>query len=265
VPFSQLALRHADRLTLAAFSTPSGDVIGPECIAGATTVALGPERASSLFGFVNLDQEDDGVSRRARLSYRDREGGARSSFAAKAASTIRAVRQPGWGEGGEVFWIDHTIDAARFDRVSWKDLDSTLRTRPELFQDRLIIVGGDFSGSGDDPRVPIRGAIPGVVLQGMLADTILSNFPVRGIGDTAALLATGIACGLLCAVVLVGTRPYRLAEIVLLVGATYTAGVFVYFSFARVLLPLTAPLLSCGLGCAVAWSIRLWRPRFPGA
>ncbi len=74
VPFSQLVLRHADRLTLAAFSTASGEVIGPECISGVTTVALGPERASALFGFVNLDQDDDGVSRRARLAYRDREG-----------------------------------------------------------------------------------------------------------------------------------------------------------------------------------------------
>ena len=185
VPFSQLVLRHADRLTLAAFSTASGEVIGPECISGVTTVALGPERASALFGFVNLDQDDDGVSRRARLAYRDREGVARPSFAARAASTARADQQPGGSAAvPEGFWIDHTIDADRFDRVSWKDLDATLRTRPELFRNRLVLVGGDFSGSGDDARIPNRGAIAGVVLHAMTVETIFSRFPVRGTGAT---------------------------------------------------------------------------------
>ena len=69
-PFTRLVLRNQDALTLAAYSPASGEVIGPECIAGLTTMALGPERASALFGFINLDQDDDGVSRRARLSYR---------------------------------------------------------------------------------------------------------------------------------------------------------------------------------------------------
>ena len=136
--FTQLVVRHADRLTLAAFSPESGDVVGPECVEGLITAALGQERASALFGFVNLDQDSDGVSRHARTSYRDREGWTRPSFAGRAASIARRnlasqeAARMGMGE----FWIDHTIDSGRFERVSWMDLESTLRARPELFRNR---------------------------------------------------------------------------------------------------------------------------------
>ena len=61
-------------------------------------------------------------------------------------------------------------------------------------------MGGTFSGSGDDARVPTRGAMAGVVLQAMTVETILSKYPVRGIGDIGrgigdigAIVATGTA------------------------------------------------------------------------
>ena len=134
-PFTRLVLEHADRLTLAAYSSAAGEVLGPESIAGTTTVALGPERAAALFGFINLVQDDDGVSRLARLYFRDRDGTRRPSFAARAALTGRADPQSiRAAPEADLFWIDHRIDLSRFTRVSWKDLDSALRDRPELFR-----------------------------------------------------------------------------------------------------------------------------------
>lgn len=263
-PFSQLALRHAERLTLAAYSAPSGEVIGPEAIAGVTTVALGPERASALFGFINLDQDDDGVSRRARLSYRDREGADRPSFAARAVSIGRlAAHASDFAARREGFWIDHTIDAGRFDRMAWKDLDATLSTQPERFRDRLVIVGADYAGSGDEVRVPNLDALPGVVLHALIAETILSNFPVRGLNITAVTLGAGAACGLLCAALLLGLNLRRAVVIVALAGAAYLVGAGLLFYVAKVLLPVIGPILMWGGGGAVAWWIRLRRPVFP--
>ena len=47
--------KHPDALTLAAFSSPAGTVIGPECLNALTAAALGPARVD-LFAFVNLDE-----------------------------------------------------------------------------------------------------------------------------------------------------------------------------------------------------------------
>src|SRR6185295_4849850 len=79
--FSNLVLRHSEALTLAAFSKPNGRVVGTECVAGLTAAALGPDPTSALFGFVNLEEDSDGVTRRGRLRYRDRAGKARPSWA----------------------------------------------------------------------------------------------------------------------------------------------------------------------------------------
>ena len=105
--FTQLVLRHENSLTLAALSTADGTVIGPECIAGATTVALGPDRAAALFGFVNADADEDGVHRRSRLTYQADDGRPRPSWAARAAATV-AGSQPQRAAG--TFWIDRSVD-----------------------------------------------------------------------------------------------------------------------------------------------------------
>jgi CHASE2 domain-containing sensor protein len=265
-PFTQLVLRNQQALTLAAYSPAGGEVIGPECIAGLTAMALGPERASALFGFINLDQDDDGVSRRARLSYADRAGGWQPSFAARAAATAVGAQSKAMPAASrEEFWIDHTIDAARFDRVSWKDLDATLRTDPGRFRDRLVVVGGDFSGSGDDPRVPNRGAIPGVVLQATIADTILSGMPVKAIGDTVALVAAGLVCAVLTIIVFLGRTAAAIGSILVVLVTAHVGGAFLLFSRGNVIVPVIGPVLIWVVGATLAWGIRIRRPPFPRA
>ena len=264
--FTQLVLRHADRLTLAAFSSASGDVVGPECVGGLITAGLGQERVSALFGFVNLDQDSDGVSRRARISYRDREGRTRSSFAGHTASIARpdlASPQEA-AETGE-FWIDHTVDGGRFERVSWMDLEATLRARPELFRNRVVFVGGDYSGSGDRALVPNHGTIPGVVLHALITETILSEYPVRSVGSVAVAIAAGVTCVLVCATLLL-TRTYASAlPAVLLVMAAHVGGALLLFHQAAVMVPIVGPLLVLVGGTAAAWLVRRSRQPFPRA
>src|SRR6185312_14401519 len=137
--FSDLVVRHAGNLTLAASSESEG-VLGIRSVAGLTSAALGPQRTESLFGFVNLDEDPDGVVRRGRLSFRDRAEVERPSWAARAAGMISPVLEFSPEKG---FWIDPRIDASRFAGISWRDVPAALATRPWLFRNRLVLVGGD--------------------------------------------------------------------------------------------------------------------------
>ena len=49
--FAKAVASHADRLTLAIFSAPSGEVIGTDCISRLTAFVLGPEKYASLVRF----------------------------------------------------------------------------------------------------------------------------------------------------------------------------------------------------------------------
>ena len=114
--FSDSVLRHAPRLTLSALSSASGAVVGPECIAGLTTTALGPEQASSLFGAVNLVEDPDRVVRRGRLAYPDRDGGERVAWATRAVETLIPGRSESLREavGDSYFRIDYSVRRDRF-------------------------------------------------------------------------------------------------------------------------------------------------------
>lgn len=119
--FSRLAMHHADTLTLAAYATAEGEVIGAGCLEGLVSAALGPERASNLLAFVNLQEDADGVTRRARGAFRDREGVERPSWATRVGG---ATPHP------SRFWIDHSADSRLLQRISWRDLPQTLRDHP---------------------------------------------------------------------------------------------------------------------------------------
>jgi eukaryotic-like serine/threonine-protein kinase len=191
--FSDLVVRHPQALTLAAFSGPDGTVTGTDCVAGLTAAALGPERTAALFGFVNLDEDPDGVVRRGRLGYHDRSGRMRLSWAAKAAASLPGGA-PASASATAPFWLDPRIDGPRFARISWRDVRAALDRNPGLFRDRLVLLGGDFRSSGDDVhRVPYHGqgisAVSGLTLQALLVDTIAAGLPVREPGRTPVALA----------------------------------------------------------------------------
>lgn len=268
--FSKLVLDHAEALTLAALSTPDGEIVGTESVAGLTAVALGPRRAADLFGFVNLDENGDGVIRQGRLLYRDTAGGERPSWAARAAGRAKHTGRPQIDRLPESnrFWIDHRIDWQRFARISWKDVPAALRDRPEMFRDRLVLVGGDFLGSGDDyHRIPPRrgapAAVSGLTLQALMVDTILSGLPVREARwipvHAVSVLVTGIAmAGILC---------WRRRVIGVAVLAA-VAGLYVGYSFLAlhregVLLPVTAPCLIALIGALLALGMRYFLRQSP--
>jgi serine/threonine protein kinase len=274
--FSELILRHPDALTLAAFSSPSGAVIGPECLNRLTAAALGPKRASDLFAFVNLDEDADGVNRRARLSYLDQSGQERDSWASRAVRTLgdSSPLVPSNRIGGLLreptsrFWIDHSVDWEAFRRVSWKDLGATIEREPAVFRDRLVLVGGDFAGFGGDyHRVPAgTDASPGVsglVLQALTANTILSRFPVRELAAVPELAGTGVAAAALMVAVLLSSRWLPPALVLGTLIAIYLGASVLLFQRSLVLLPVVSPLLTAAAAVLVASLLRIVLPRVP--
>jgi CHASE2 domain-containing sensor protein/tRNA A-37 threonylcarbamoyl transferase component Bud32 len=264
--FSDLVLRHSETLTLAAFSEPDGRVTGTECVAGLTAAALGPDRTANLFGFVNLDEDRDGVVRKGRLGYRDRSGRVRPSWATKAAAAFRAGTIPP-NEAANAFWIDSRIDWPRYQRISWRDLPAVLDRNPELFRDRLVLVGAGFRGSGDDyHRVPHRSrktaVVSGLTLQALLVDTIAAGLPVREPERAPVLAVVTLLTGLAMVGILCLRRPGPLMTFLAVAAVLYLAASFPAFWWAGQMLP-TSPLLLVLLGLSLALIVRRMLPPAP--
>lgn len=252
--FSDLLLRHSDVVTLAAFSRPDGSVDGPECVDGLTAVALGPQRASEIFGFVNLDEDRDGVVRRARTWFHDSSGARRPSWAGRAARGLR-----GDADSARELWIDTRIDWTRYARISWRDVPAALAQNPGLFRDKLVLLGGEFRGFGDDyHRVAHRSgkAVSGLALQAMTVDTIGAGLPVREPGRLPVLGATALVAAF---VVAGGLCHRRIASTVvwLAAGASACLGLTLpVFWRTGLSMPITTPLLLVLLGFLAALVLR---------
>lgn len=264
-PFTRLVLEHADHLTLAAYSDASGDVVGPECIAGTITVALGPERAAALFGFINFDEDADGVSRMGRLSFRDVNGGRQPSFPARAA--VASGRQQPWLHAAtedERFWVDYRIDPARLTRVSLRDLDAVLRDQPDVFQDRIVLVGADYAASGDVRRVPVHDRVPGVTVHAAAVETILGGFPIRSVSRRGLIVLSLLGSGLLCGTALL-LRRTRGTIVVATASVAWVVTAFLLFVWGSLMIPMIVPLVLALAGSAVGLAVARRRPQPPGA
>lgn len=242
--FSDLVVRHAGNLTLAASSEGEG-VLGIRSVAGLTSAALGPQRTESLFGFVNLDEDPDGVVRRGRLSFRDRAEVERPSWAARAAGMISPIPAISLEKG---FWIDPRIEDSRFADISWRDVPAALAARPWVFRNRLVLVGGDIVAGADDiHRVSRRSGetqrVSGLMLQALLVDTIVAGLPVREASAAPFLAGAALWAGLAAAALLLARRPIFLLALLLGSLLPYLFLSVPVFQTTGLLLPVTVPLL----------------------
>jgi len=263
--FAEVVLRHPDTVTLAAFSGPGGKVVGTECLSDLTTSALVLQRSSAPFGFVNLEEDADGMIRTGRLFFRDEAGERHPSWATRSASVLRASpvvpREP-------TFRIDHRINGHLYERIPWLDLSATLEKEPHRFRGRLVLVGGDFPNWGDDDhRVPVRlGAIDAVsslTLQALQVDTITAGLPVREAPQSPILLLAALTAGGASLIILLKRRSVRLALCLLAAGSLYTAISLLVFWQNGLLLPITSPCLVVAFGLATALALRRFLPPIP--
>jgi serine/threonine protein kinase len=258
-PGFNLVLRHPEDLTLAAFSDPDGSVQGTGSAAGLVASTLDPRRAAEIFGFVNLDEDPDGVVRRGRLWFRDISGTRRPSWAARAAQRLRP--ELAWKSGTtQSFWIDTRIDWPRYERISWREIPAVLDHDPARFRNRLVLVGGDFWGSGDYYPIPHHSggnrAVSGLILQALMVDTIAAGLPIREPARKPVLAVTFLGIALTMAGILWARRAGPMVVGIVAGAGAYVALSFPVFQQTGLMLPITAPLLLVLLGLFIALILR---------
>ncbi|HLA76899.1 MAG TPA: protein kinase [Vicinamibacteria bacterium] len=243
--FSRLLLEHPDAVTLAAMAQPDGQLLGTECLSELTAVALGPERAAALFGLVNLDQEPDGAVWRGRIFFENASGGRHASWAARAVGGM-----PATASERPRFLLDHTLDRTRFDSLPWWRANAALRESPQSFRDRLILIGGDLVGVGDDAHLIPRGrraeTVSGLTVQALAVDTLLRGswiheVPLWPFDLLAVLVAAATAWELSASKSRVGL------SLALAVGLGLALAAVVVPRWARALVPVVAPTLTLAL------------------
>ena len=253
--FAQLVARHADRIELAIFSD-SGNVVGTECIGPLTAHVIGPARYSALFGFANLEEDEDRRIRRARPAYADRQGKMRPSLANRAIS-VASLSPVGSTPRDRPAWIDYSVSPRDIPRVSWTDAGAR---PPAFFKDKLVMIGADYAGSNDRHRVPATADpdwVSGILIHAMIANTIAQNFQVRD-PDLATCLAFAVlACFGIIALALRFPHKPSLAIVAaagLFIG--YALFGFLIFRSSQVMLILVAPETALLLSMILAWRLR---------
>jgi len=266
--FSKAVASHANRLVLALFAAPSGDLIGMECLNPLTAYVLGQKRYADLFGLVNLEEDEDRTVRRVRLFYLDQAGQRRPSFGERAVEA--ALQHPrSLPPGVTSLWIDYSVRFRQLSSISWKDVPERLRTAPELFRNRLVIAGANFAGNGDQhrvPRVASEGLISGQLLEALIVSTILAGNPVHEVSLLWSQIAAALVCFVLMASALCFPQHRWLslaAWAILFCGCISLA--FWVFRVNRTMIPVVGPGFTILLSMLAAAGLKTILKAYPMA
>jgi CHASE2 domain-containing sensor protein len=260
--FGDLVLTHADRLVLG-LAADERSAVGPEAIDPLVASALGPEGASRLFGLVTHVPAPDGVVRVARAGVVDRSGALRPTLAGRVRE-IAAGPAAAAVVGTDGVLVNYTVDSARVDRRAWRQFAADVQSGAR-FDGRLVLVGAEFTGSGDRHRIPgpgrLSAEVSGLTLQGIVTHTLLTRSTLEPAAPvvtwgTVGLAAFGAAWSMLW------VYRWRTAWSVVfgagLAGVSAAAAAFAAGHVA----PLAAPLLvwSIVVGAALLLRLRLPAP-----
>ena len=262
--FAKTVISHADRMTLAVFSSPAGKIVGAECLSQLTGYLLGPDRYTALFGLVNLEADEDGIIRHAWLSFKDKMGQSRPSFANRAVLTAFPERRR---TAPASMRIDYSVSLNQLSSLSWKDVPSRLSSSPYFFRGRLVFIGTTFAGNGDEHRVPATASeksVPGEFVQALIANTILEENPIRDVRLSPCLAGISLACFAATAASL--CFPHRYVAIL-------TCSVFLICAYAgfagwifhvnRTMIPVVGPELAILFSMLAAWGLQARLSAYP--
>src|SRR5580704_2165097 len=243
--FAKTVLSHDDRMTLAVFSSPAGKIVGSECLSRLTGYSLGPDKYTALFGMVNLEEDEDGIIRRAWLSFKDKMGQSRPAFANRAVLAAFPERRP---TAPASMRIDYSASLNQLSTLSWKDVPLRLISSPGFFLGRLVFIGTTFAGNGDEHRIPATASdksVPGEFVQALIANTFLENDPIRDVRLSPCLAGVSLVCFAAAAASLCFPHRY---------GAALACSVFLIFAYAgfagwifhanRTMIPVVGPELA---------------------
>lgn len=247
--FAKLVLRNQGKLILASYIRKDSSIIGMECIGGLIMAGLGSvERAQDLFGFLNMQPDSDGYIRHTQLGLLNQDGQSMYSMPAKAFQILagsdipreRALRR---------LLIDYSIDRTKFQRLSWKDLPLSLNDNPDMFRDKIVLVGGEYEGSQDFHRVPFRSGlsneeVSGLTIHALTINTLLLDNLVQNVSRSWVLLPMAVVIMFFSAAFLIRRRVFFPLINLLLILTGYILIVYFLFIWNRLLLPVGVPLIT---------------------
>ncbi len=194
--FAKLILNNLDRVVLASYIKEDGSLLGMECLQGLTMAAIGSEaQAERLFGFLNMQPDPDGRIRRALAGFKSRDERTFLSLPAKAYRMLTQKDLTG-KQMEKPAWIDYSADWTKFQKISWKDLPGVLAERPEAFEQKIVLVGGEYEAAQDFHRIPQRRGAPsevsGLLIQALTLNTWLQDRPFHEVNRFVAFLPAAL-------------------------------------------------------------------------
>lgn len=206
------------------------------------------ERAQELFGFMNMQPDTDGSIRHTQLGLLNQDGQSMYSMPARAFQILagsdipreRALRR---------LLIDYSIDRTKFQRLSWKDLPLSLNDNPDMFRDKIVLVGGEYEGSQDFHRVPFRSGlsneeVSGLTIHALTINTLLLDNLVQNVSRSWVLLPMAVVMVFFSAAFLIRRRVFFPLIILLIILTGYILIVYFLFVWNRLLLPVGVPLIT---------------------
>ena len=200
IDFSSPSLPAEDARLIAAVAAAKGRIVLPSFMQHATpgmggglveTNPLPGLRDNALIGNANIFAPL-GKARQASLGLYLPDGRYRPTFAGLIGQKGRAVISD--------FDIDFGIDSSSIKRLSYVDVLNG-RFDPATVAGKRIIVGATAVELGDFVPVPVRGVVPGVEVQAVIAESVLQGRALVSFGLPGALLLLGL--------LLIVVRPSR--------------------------------------------------------
>ena len=217
---------------------------------------------------MNLEEEEDRTIRRARLFYVDKSGRKRPSFASVAVKSAFPKR-PLAAPAVEPIWIDYSARLRNITPIAWKDVRAQLSATPDLFRNRLVIVGATYSGNSDEHRVPqvaSKKLVSGQLVQALIANTILAGSPIREVSLLRCLAVVGLACLTATAAALCFPHYYLASLIASAISlCAYIALAFWIFRTSRTMIAVVTPELAILLSILAAWGLKSILSTYPVA
>lgn len=247
--FAKLVLRNQGKLILGSYIRKDNSIIGMECIGGLIMAGLGSmERAQELFGFMNMQPDTDGSIRHTQLGLLNQDGQSMYSMPARAFQILtgsdipreRALRR---------LLIDYSIDRTKFQRLSWKDLPLSLNDNPDMFRDKIVLVGGEYEGSQDFHRVPFRSGlsneeVSGLTIHALTINTLLLDNLIQNVSRSWVLLPMAAVMMIFSAAFLIRRKVFFHLIILSIILIGYILIVYFLFLGKQLLLPVGLPLIT---------------------
>ena len=237
VDFSSKSLLHDDQAFARALRDAGGKVILPTFGQKAgggkdgwrDSLPIPALRAHANLAAVNIRAESDGQVRRAPIGVVT-DGLPRPSLAAMIAGVQ--------GSADREFEIDYALNPGTIPRHSFVDIRDGAFD-PKALVGKDVLIGATAIELGDRYAVPGHGVIPGVVIQGVAAETLAGGVPVDAGWVTPFLLALVLAWPILIAHTRAGLTAASLAAPIVLFAAAVAADGFAKWVF------LLSPAIAC--------------------